>query len=68
MYFAEYKNVVLGGERYYNKLLTILKNDISTIYCKGSDWFLIISFSYPFKSCISIFQDTSRKEEVEKKS
>ena len=27
----------MDGERYNNKLLTILKNDISIIYCKDSD-------------------------------
>ena len=51
---------------YNNKLLTILKNDISTVYYKDSDWFLIIYISHPFESFISIIEDTSRKGEVKK--
>ena len=31
------KYIVLNGERYNDKILFILKNDISTVYCKDSD-------------------------------
>ena len=61
-YFKISKFVVLDTERYNNKILPILKNDISTFFLQRFFRFLITSISHPFESYISILQDTSREE------
>ena len=61
-YFKMSKYVVLDTERYNNKMLPILKNDISTFFLQKFFRFLITSISHPFESYISILQDTSREE------